>query len=186
MSQTNYFSHCTTWSLLDIDKDACGELSYIWRCSTCGWIHSTTKHKNNWLHCPMCGFKISTSVASTPIDRIYNTLINAKVKVPKIVVDWNKTESTVYICHNYDIKPNGTFMYKHEEMKIENCVEFTAFKPPRGLANYVEFKIIHVDRLPPKAEDETKRFIFLDPVAYPRYTDEIPENWEKHKKEHKL
>lgn len=187
MSKTNYFSQCTTWNLLDIiDNEASGELEYKWRCSFCGLLHSTDKRKNGWLHCPMCGMKISTTLASNPIDRIFNSLIAIKAKVRMIVVDWSKTESTVYICHTYEVKHNGTFMYKHEEMKIEKCVEQIAFRPPRGLATYVEFKILHIDNLPKIPGSDTKRFAFYNPVMFPRYEDEIPKYWEIHKKEYNL
>ena len=187
MSKTNYFSQCTTWNLLDvIDNKENSALKYKWRCSFCGYIHKTTRNKNGWLHCPMCGLKISTTVASSPIDRIFNSLLNAKAKVPMIIVDWNKTDSTVYICHDYEVKHNGTFLYKHEEMKVEKCVEQIAFKPPRGLAPYVEFKILHVNRLPQLAKDGTKRFTFMNPELFPRYEEEIPEDWDKHKKEYNL
>lgn len=175
MSKTNYFSLCTTWNLVDIDKSDPSSIKYVWRCSFCEHLHTTDRNKNGWLFCPMCGFKISTSTASSPVDRIFNTLNYVKANVPLIVVDWARTESTVYICHDCEIKPNKTFRFKGEERKIERCLEHLAFKPPRGLAAFVEFKIIHIDSLPDVPDKSFKRFKFLNPLTNPRYEDEIPE-----------
>lgn len=170
MTSKNYFSHCTTWNLIEIvDKQR-----YYWRCSFCRTVHVTTEDKNGWLYCPLCGKKISTTKSSGPIDRIFNAFIHDKCEVSSVVVDWRDTGSLVYLCHELPLNANGNIASKLEEYKIEKAMTPMLFRHMKGMPMDIDFQIIH-EKDVPKKTDDAERFVFLDPRKYPRYEEELDE-----------
>lgn len=167
MKTRTYFSNCTTWNLVKLLDASEAPFTEEWRCAFCGTRHKTSDNKSGWMYCPVCGYKISTSKISNPIDRIYNLFLSKHIHVERIVVDWSSGpgESYIYICSIY--KQNHL-----EHSLIGAALEPVLFHIPQGLPTNTEFKVIYRGDIP-KEEDGVKRFVFLNPMAYPRWEKEV-------------